>query len=122
MQSILGNSRKPDIVFSSSGRIDITSNVARHLHLRRGDVVDILSDGYEYYLYVKLRAPVGGRHEAMVFPTNSRGNHFRASSRKLCAAILEASGENDKARLCIGVPVEDNLHGILLPIIIKYLL
>lgn len=122
MQSLLGNSRNPDIVFSSSGRIDITSNVARHLHLQHGDVVDILSDDIEYYLYVKHHAPVGGRHEATVFRTNRRGNHFRASSKKLCAAILKVSGASDKARLCVGVPVEDSRFGTLLPIIIKYLL
>ena len=122
MQSILGNSRKPDIVFSSSGRIDITTNVARHLHLQRGDVVDILYDRGEYYLYVKHHAPVGGRHEAMVLPTNKRGNHYRAYSRKLCEAILEVSGVKDKARLCIGEPVENQTHGILLPIIYKHLL
>ncbi len=122
MQSILGNNtRKADIIFSSTGRIDITARIAKHLQLSRGDVIDIMVDGCEYYLYVKRRAPINGRYEAMVLPTNKRGNHFRAYSRRLCSAILRASGAVDTARLCVGVPV-DSTYGTLLPIIIKLLL
>lgn len=123
MQSILGNNtRKADIIFSSTGRIDITARIAKHLQLSRGDVIDVMVDNGEYYLYVKRRTPVNGRYEAMVLPTNKRGNHFRAYSRRLCSAILRASGVADTARLCIGVPVESVVYGPLLPIIIKFLL
>lgn len=122
MQSILGNNtRKPDIIFSSTGRIDITARIAKHLELSRGDVVDVMVDDSEYYLYVKRRSPVSGRYEAMVFPSNKRGNHFRAYSRRLCAAVLRASGAAETARLCVGPPV-DSIYGTLLPIIIKLLL
>ncbi len=122
MQSILGNNtRKADIIFFSTGRIDITARIAKYLQLSRGDVIDIMVDGCEYYLYVKRRTPMNGRYEAMVLPTNKRGNHFRAYSRRLCSAILRASGATDTARLCVGAPV-DSTYGILLPIIIKLLL
>ena len=47
MESILGNTRKADIVFYSSGRIDITSHIAKQLHLSRGDVLDIMSENGE---------------------------------------------------------------------------
>ena len=63
MQSILGNTRKADITFYASGRIDISARVAKHLQLSRGDVLDIMIDQDEFYLYVRLRSP-NGRHEA----------------------------------------------------------
>ena len=53
MESILGNTRKADIVFYSSGRIDITSHIAKQLHLSRGDVLDIMSENGESYLSYK---------------------------------------------------------------------
>ena len=62
MQSILGNTRKADITFYASGRIDISARVAKHLQLSRGDVLDIMIDQDEFYLYVRLRSP-NGRHE-----------------------------------------------------------
>ena len=52
MQSILGNTRKADITFYASGRIDISARVAKHLQLSRGDVLDIMIDQDEFYLYV----------------------------------------------------------------------
>lgn len=49
MESILGNTRKADIVFYASGRIDITSHIATQLRLSRGDVLDIMYDEKENY-------------------------------------------------------------------------
>ncbi len=122
MRSILGNTRKADITFYASGRIDITAHVARHLKLQKGDVIDICMHDKEYYLYVRHRAPTIGRHEAAVYPTNKNGLNFRTWSQTLCDTMLHASGANeDKARLCVGelMLVQDR---ILLPIITKYLL
>ncbi len=121
MQSILGNSRKADITFYSSGRIDITSHVAKLLHLQPGDVLDIMSDTGELYLYVRFRSACG-RHKACVFPSNRHGKHFRASSKALCSAVFAASEATDKARLCVGDPVESSFHGTMLPLITKLLL
>nr|DAV37251.1 MAG TPA: Transcriptional regulator, AbrB family binding protein, TRANSCRIPTION REGULATOR [Caudoviricetes sp.] len=123
MESILGNTRRADIAFYASGRIDITAHVARHLQLQKGDVLDICTDGREYYLYVRHRVPTVGRHEAAVYPTNRNGNNFRAWSQKLCKAVINVSGsKDDKAvRLCVGEAVQ-NQDRILLPIIIKHLL
>ncbi|MDO4929621.1 MAG: hypothetical protein Q4E59_00650 [Bacteroidales bacterium] len=122
MQSLLGhNTRKPDIIFSASGRIDISARVARFLGLQRGDVLDVAVDSGEYYLYVSHRAPTVGRFEAVVYPTNQKGRHFRAASKRLCAAILRACGTTGKARLGIGTPVTRNAD-VLLPIITRNLL
>lgn len=122
MQSLLGNSRKADITFSVTGRICITSHVARLLRLQRGDVLDILADGEEFYLYVRHRAPTNGRHEAAVYPTNRKGNNFRAWSPKLCAAMLAESRQSGYVRLCVGDPIRHPVQGTLLPIITKYVL
>lgn len=122
MKSLLGNTRKPDIIFNSSGRIDISVRCARPLKLEKGDVIDVTeSESGEYYLYVKFRASIkNGKHEASVFPSNKKGHHFRTSSRKLCNAILKICGETERVRLCIGEPVENSQFGTLLPLIIKY--
>lgn len=121
MQSILGNTRKADIVFCSSGRIDITARVAKTLGLQHGDVVDIMLGGGEWYLYVKCHSPFG-RHEGMAFRSNSKGNHFRVWSKTLCDAVLKESGAKGKAKLCVGSPVNLPIYGTALPIIIKYIL
>ena len=64
MQSILGNTRKTDITFHTNGRIDISARVAGILSLQKGDVIDVMDGGEEFYIYVKLHAPTVGRHEA----------------------------------------------------------
>ncbi len=120
MQSILGNTRKADITFRANGRIDISAGVAKHLQLCRGDAIDVFVDRGEFYLYVKSRS-VRGRHNARVFPTNKRGNHFRCSSSKLCLAILKECGVSKRVGLCIGEPIESS-YGILIPIITKNIL
>lgn len=119
MQSILGNTRKPDILFHASGRIDIAAHVARTIGLRQGDVIDIMTDDGECLLYVKHRAPVVGRHEGRAFRTNACGNHFRAWSKTLCKAMLDQCRAAGKARLCVGTPVSLQAYGTAMPIITK---
>lgn len=98
----------------------MSARVARLLDLSRGDVVDIVTDEYETYLYVKHHAPTLGRHEGAVFYSNRRGHHCVASSATLCRYILSLTGDTDKARLCCGAAVELPRYGKALPIIIKY--
>ncbi len=122
MQSILGNTRRADIIFNSSGRIDITARVAKSLDLQHGDVIDIMLAEGEWYLYVKHRTPKVGRHEGMVFRSNKKGHHCRAYSKTLCNAVLSECKVSDKVKLCVGKPVSLSYHGAALPIIIKYIL
>lgn len=123
MQSILGNTRKADITFYGGGRICISARVSKLLALAHGDVIDIMADKGETYLYVKHRAPLIGRHEGMVFRSNKNGNHCVASSARLCRFIISQSGATDsKVRLCCGDPVTLSHYGIALPIIIKHIL
>ena len=106
MQSLLGNSRKPDITFYSSGRIDITSRLSKRLGIESGDVIDILFDGYEFYLYVREKgSTIIGKHEAQCHPTSPRCRrcrNFRVYSRRICERILRAAGVEDHARIIAG--------------------
>lgn len=90
MQSLIGNNRRADISFFPNGRIDISARLSRLLSLQSGDTIDIKFDGYEYYIYVRNRSPLGGRFEAQCFPSNKKGRHFRAYSRRLYAAVSRA--------------------------------
>ncbi len=123
MKSILGNTRKPDITFYSNGRIDITAGVVRQLGLSLGDVIDVMTDSEEYYLYVKYRTPIG-RHEASVYPTGKNSHNFRTYSQSLCRAIYSEckACEEPKLKLCCGEAIQQSDGKILLPIITKNIL
>lgn len=117
MESILGNSRRPDVTFYRDGRIDITSRVARMLQLTEGDVVDIGIHQDEYYLYVRTRGKdVVGKHSAQCFASKKNSCNYRAYCRKICAAIL---GSSEIARVPAGDAVELPQIGIAVPLIIR---
>ena len=108
-QSILGNTRRSDISFSPNGKIDISSRIVKALGMEKGDVIDIMVDGREYYLYILIRASVVfGRHEARCYPTQRGSRHFRTYSRRLCTAVLQASGISGTACFAVGEVVEIN--------------
>ena len=116
MISLLPNSRRPDVSFYQNGRIDITSRIAKMLHLKAGDVIDVAAEGGEYYLYVRLlSSECAGRHEAMVYQTK-KGNNFRAHSVRLCRSMFRIVGANP-ARLPAGSPVIFGHNGVGIPLI-----
>lgn len=123
MKSLLGITRRPDVIFRADGHFDLTARVVRALDISPGDVVDILSDGCEYYLYVARHAhnAACGRFEAQVFPSKPKGGglHFRGSSSRLCRAILSVSNAIDKAALPCGEMIVDNQGRKLLPVIVR---
>lgn len=108
MQSLLNTTRRADIIFHRSGRIDMAAWVARALALRPGDSIDITADGVEYYLRVVHRVAdtPAGRYNARCYPSNRQGHHYRASSRQLCAAVLRICSQDVCARLPVGPPIE----------------
>lgn len=122
MKSLLGLNRRSDVIFRTDGHFDLTARVVHALNIVPGDVVDVLSDGVEYYLYVACH--VGntslGRFEAQVYPSSKRGTHFRGSSKRLCKAILEIAGADKKAALPCGELIQDKGGRLLLPIIVKH--
>lgn len=107
MKSILSNSRKHDISFYPSGKIDISAYLARRLSLAPGDVIDIASDSDEWYLYVKLRSGTyTGRHKGCVWATNNGKGTFRTCSKALAAAVLAAAGAVGRLRCPCGAEIE----------------
>lgn len=123
MKSLLGTTRRSDVIFRADGHFDLTARVVRALNISAGDVVDVLSDGCEYYLYVACRAEntACGRFEAQVFPSKPKGGglHFRGSSSRLCKAMLSVSNAVKKAALPCGEVIINNQGRRLLPIIIR---
>ena len=103
MVSLLGSSRRPDISFYASGRIDITSHVARLLGIASGDVIDVGMEKGEYFFYVRAKgAGTMGRHEAQCWQTKKGSKNYRAYSKRLCKAVMQLSGARTVARLPIG--------------------
>lgn len=104
MTDLLQHIRRPDIVFYRNGRIDISARVAVALDLNAGDAVSIFRDGHEFYLYVSHRAADSSvaRFEAQCFPSNRRGRHMRASSVRLCTALLDNCLIDGSAAFAVG--------------------
>lgn len=117
MEGVLKRTRRPDVTFSPSGRIDISARVADILDLRRGDVVGVGTERGEWYLYVVHRAPTVGRHEGQVYLDNRGGRRCRAWSRRTALAVLDACGERGRTRLAVGEPEPHPVYGTVLPII-----
>lgn len=109
VRSILGNTRRADISFYSSGKIDITSRITNALGIVDGDVIDIMMSKGEYYLYVSVHASdICGRHEAQCYPSKRGGRHFRAWCRRLCSVILSECSETTRVSLAAGEVVVMN--------------
>ena len=114
MKSLLPNSRRHDISFHPSGRIDISAHIARRLSLRDGDVIDIAQENGEWYLHVKLRAGnYAGRHDGRVWTTSRGKGTFRTWSKALTNAVLAAAGSDSTLRCPCGSEIEhDNIKYI----------
>nr|DAJ60202.1 MAG TPA: AbrB family transcriptional regulator-like protein [Caudoviricetes sp.] len=123
MKSLLGITRRSDVIFRADGHFDLTARVVRALNISPGDVVDVLSDGCEYYLYVacQAEAAAGGHYEAQVYPSKPKGNalHFRGCSSRLCRAMLAACNAGKKAALPCGTVTTDSRGRLMLPIIVR---
>lgn len=114
MKSILPNSRKHDISFHASGKINISAHIARKLSLAPGDVIDIVQEAGEWYLYVKLRSGAyAGRHDGRVWATSHGKGTFRTCSKAITNAVLTASGASGILRCPCGTEFErDNIKYI----------
>lgn len=120
MNSIIGNTRRPDITFYRNGRIDITSYVSRILCLKDGDVIDIGCKDKEFYLFVRCRKDdVIGRHEGRCFASKRGSNNLRLHSRRICDAILTECNATTIAKLAVGEPIEMEDVGLAVPLITR---
>lgn len=105
MESLLGNSRKPDISFYKDGHIDITARIAKCLSLSEGDIIDIVKDGRELLLYVKLKSEQAiGLHTGRCRSTKPQKSYrnFRVNCKRLTDAIFEICNATDVVQLMAG--------------------
>lgn len=113
MVSIIGETtRKHDIIFHRSGRIDILSRVSKALDIQGADLIDIAVEDGEYYLYVRGKAKDSfGRHEGRCFSTKktskSSSRHLRAHSKKLTNAIMSKFPNLNRVRISAGSVIDN---------------
>lgn len=121
MESLIGNTRRPDVTFYKNGRIDITSYASRTLGVQDGDVIDIGHSQGEYYLYVRLRKDnCLGRHEGMCASSKRGSRNLRLYSKRICDVIFAVSKAQEKVQLAIGSPIEIEDVGIAVPLITRH--
>lgn len=118
--TVLGNTRKPDLVFYKSGRIDIMARVSRMIGLEPGDVIDLAPMGSETYLYVMHKAEhIVGRHEGSCYATKAGSHNMRSHSKRLTNYVLERHPGKEMVRLPVGAPIQHQQLGTALPVIIR---
>ena len=116
MKPLVTQNIHPDIVFRPSGLITLTSRIVRILDINEGDVINILQDNGEYYLYVQHRSPIGKFCGKCLKHKN--GSHYmRVYYKRLSDIIISMSGDSE-AHYKTGEPINHNGR-ILLPIITK---
>lgn len=123
MRSVLGSTRRPDITFHQSGKIDITARVSNVIGIEDGDVIDLAEDRGEYYLYVRVKASDAiGKHEGRCRSTKRCKNgsrNFRAYSKRLCDFVLSRSGSQGKVRVPTGKGGDIPILGRAINVIIR---
>lgn len=124
MTDLLRSTRRADIAFYFSGRIDITARLARLLGLREGDVINACAEGGEVYIYLSKRADeLVGRHEGQCRASNAGSHNFRAHSKRLCRKFYELSGASESApqlRFYAGEPAKLGARRVV-PIIYRHI-
>lgn len=127
IHKFLPHTRRPDITFHSTGRIDITASVSLSLSIKENDVIDIVYDDEEreFYLYVRHRASeIVGRHEAQCHATNRhwrKTNNLRAYSKTICKAMFNHAKPLTPGplRCQVGYPLNHPQLGWAVPLIIR---
>lgn len=125
MKTLLGITRKPDLVVHRDGMIEIKSRLVKQLAMREGDIIDVMVDKGEFYLFVRIHNDdVVGNHCGRVRSSNKYkyfSHNFRAQSRKLADAIIEAAGwtEDKPLRLAAGECEAFDEIGLAAPLITK---
>jgi anaerobic selenocysteine-containing dehydrogenase len=122
MESLLGNTRKPDIAFYRDGHINITARIAKSLHIQEGDVVDIMKQDRELYLYVKMKSrDVVGQHTGRCRSTTPHKGYrnFRTNCKRLCDAIFGICGDSNIVQLAAGECIDIPDIGLAVPLITR---
>ena len=122
MESLIGNTRRPDISFFRNGQINITARIAKYLFLSEGDIIDVMKSGKELYLYVKSRSKdIVGLHSGRCRSTRPKKGYrnFRANCKRLTDAIFEECDGDKVVRLAAGDPIDIEPLGKAIPLITR---
>lgn len=122
MNTILKNTRRPDVTFYKRGRINITARIARMLGMEEGDVIDIAKERDEYMLFIRQKGTnLIGRHDARAHKIyHRRYGTFRVYSGRLTKAIMDAANTgSDTLRLMAGECMEIEGIGKAVPLITR---
>lgn len=122
MESLIGNTRKPDLTFFRNGQINITARIAKCLSLSEGDIVDILKSDRELYFYVKSRnGDIVGQHSGRCRSTRPKKGYrnFRVNCKRLTDAIFRECNGRDVVQLAAGDLIEIDHIGKALPLITR---
>lgn len=114
---LLNRTRRPDITFCSSGRISITSRVAKSLSLAAGDAINIAVCNGEYLLHAIHGCK--GRYVGQCWPTKKNSRHYYAYSVHLCRNLFESLNITaNRVSFYVGSLISDN-DTTYLPIITR---
>ncbi|MCM1451465.1 MAG: hypothetical protein NC102_04360 [Clostridium sp.] len=110
---ILGKSRRADVTFHKSGRIDVSGFAASRIGLRHGDAVNVATVNGRYYMYIACKG------ERMLGSFNSvcrstRGHTLRAHNKALAQILIGDQGE--KADYASGTLIYVKEYGRMLQI------
>ena len=109
--------RKPDITIRNGGVINLSANVVSHLNLREGDVISIMEDKAECYLYVQCRKEDAiGKYSGVCRASKKNSRHLRAHSSVLCSYLSQKLGGKN-IDLIVGEVIQIPSIGYALPII-----
>ncbi len=123
MHSILQFTRRPDVTLYATGRIDITSRVAKTIGIKDGDVIDIAESNGEYWIYIRQHAEsVVGAHEATVRSSKKGSRNLRCYSKRLCQYMLAVHGICGKGaslRVPAGRTIQHQQYGTMMALVTR---
>ena len=123
IEKVLMKTKKADLTFFESGKINITAHVSRTLDLHAADAINIarVEKGWtEYYLYVERRAgEMLGHHEGVCAVTHGHGRNLRVFNCRLSRYILGLCHTDGPLGLSIGTPEQVEGLGLAVPIILR---
>lgn len=116
MKPLALNNVHPDIKFYPSGLITLSARVVKLLGIKEGDVINVMTEDKEHYLYVQYRSPLGKFSGKCL--KHKRGSHYMRVYYKDLARAMIGLNKGEEAYFRIGEPISSNGQ-LLLPIITR---
>lgn len=117
MPSVLGTSRKPDVLFRKRGIIDIKAAVVTALDLQPGDSIDLWEhdDGNLFIYAIKHNV---GSHKAVCRRVNAKCKYLRVCCKQLTDYVNALTGKTE-SHVPVGPVVQLPNIGKAMPLITR---